>query len=187
MCSGLEELTSSLSRNPLATRGLGKTVEVDELSFSRRKFEVTCVGLHPQQWVFGGICSECFLYTVWNRTVETLLDTNRACIRFDTTTISNVWRAYDGIVNLPGINILHLTVNHSQNFVDPVSGAHTQTIEMCIRDRPTCCRWRRLDKSRAKWNQGNGVVLVVRFVSTEYQLNYDIVIFLVAFVCCHYW
>jgi hypothetical protein len=45
-----------------------------------------------------------------------------------TTVMPDLWRAYGGIQNLPqGYN--HMTVNHSLNFVDPHTGAHTQNIE----------------------------------------------------------
>ena len=37
-----------------------------------------------------------------------------------------MWRAYDGI-DLHGYR--HPTVNHSENFVDPVSGAHRNNVE----------------------------------------------------------
>ncbi|KAK0417512.1 hypothetical protein QR680_013056 [Steinernema hermaphroditum] len=38
------------------------------------------------------------------------------------------WRAYDGITRLPE-GYSHETVIHERNFVDPVTGAHTQSIE----------------------------------------------------------
>ena len=44
-----------------------------------------------------------------------------------TTIISDQWRAYNAISSLPGI--IHQTVNHSLNFVDPETGASTQRIE----------------------------------------------------------
>ncbi|HEX4851702.1 MAG TPA: transposase [Puia sp.] len=40
--------------------------------------------------------------------------------------ISDQWRAYNTIANH---GFTHLNVNHSKNFVDPDTGAHTQTIE----------------------------------------------------------
>ena len=47
----------------------------------------------------------------------------------NTTIYSDQWRAYNGIGELQGYNYQHLTVNHTVNFVDPISGAHTNTIE----------------------------------------------------------
>jgi len=45
--------------------------------------------------------------------------------------LSDEWRAYRGIQNMGmGMNMVHSTVNHTYNlnFVDPVTGTHTQTI-----------------------------------------------------------
>ena len=40
-----------------------------------------------------------------------------------------MWAAYRQIPNLPGFNYTHLTVNHSENFVNPITGAHSQNVE----------------------------------------------------------
>jgi len=43
---------------------------------------------------------------------------------------SDCWKAYD---RLNEYGYLHETVNHSENFIDPESRAHTQTIEFSWR------------------------------------------------------
>jgi len=42
--------------------------------------------------------------------------------------VSDKWRAYAGIPNLPG-NYQYMTVYHSQNFVNLVTGEHTNHVE----------------------------------------------------------
>ena len=121
VCAGI------LVNNPVIIGGPGTTVEIDESSFTRRKNNIGAV--LPQQWVFGGICRktrECFMYTVPDRTAATLLPIITQAILPGTTVLSDQWRAYNGIAAL---GYAHNTVNHSQNFVDPATGAHTQNIE----------------------------------------------------------
>ncbi len=42
--------------------------------------------------------------------------------------MSDEWKAYCDI-GAPGSGYTHLTVNHSKNFVNPTTGAHSQRIE----------------------------------------------------------
>lgn len=42
--------------------------------------------------------------------------------------VSDEWAGYRGIPNIPG-NYTHQTVNHSQNFVNSVTGKHIQNVE----------------------------------------------------------
>lgn len=107
--------------------GSGTTVEIDESKFGRMKYHKG--RFIEGQWVFGGICREtkaCFLVPVERRDKDTLLPIIRAQILPGTRVISDMWKAYD-CLNDEGFQ--HLTVNHSLNFVDPDTGAHTQGIE----------------------------------------------------------
>lgn len=130
-CSYMREICAfDIMNNPVMIGGPGTTVEIDETLYSRRKYNR---GRQlPEQWVFGGICretKECFLYAVPNRTRETLFSCITANIKPRTKILSDCWRAYGGIGNLEGFEFEHLTVNHSENFVDTDTGAHTQMIE----------------------------------------------------------
>ena len=79
--------------------------------------------------MFGGIergTSNAFMVVVPDRTKQTLMPIIQTYIRPGTTVISDEWRAYFD-VGISGYT--HQTVNHSENFVDPVTGAHTQSVE----------------------------------------------------------
>ncbi|CAF1326215.1 unnamed protein product [Rotaria sordida] len=58
-----------------------------------------------------------------------------------TTIHSDEWKAYNGLRNNP--NYIHVTVNHSASFVDPVTGVHTQNIENT---------WMRIKRKQKKQN-----------------------------------
>ena len=112
--------------------GPGTTVEIDESKFGKIKYHQ---GRKIEgKWVFGGLCREtkaCFLVPVERRDKETLLPIIRAQILPGTRVMSDLWRPYDCLKD-EGYD--HLTVNHSLNFVDPDTCAHTQDIENTWRE-----------------------------------------------------
>lgn len=102
-------------------------VEIDESKFGKRKYNR---GHHVEgQWVFGGVertTGKFFLVPVEKRDKETLIPIIQKYILPGTTIISDCLAAYD---ELKDIGFDHYTVNHSENFVDPITGAHTNQIK----------------------------------------------------------
>ncbi|GFR10848.1 putative transposase-like protein [Trichonephila clavata] len=122
--------------------GEGKTVEVDESKIGKRKYNRG--HFVEGQWVFGGVEREtgrCFLVAVHDRTAETLLGLIESWIEPGTTVISDCWKSYERLSER-GYN--HLTVNHSLEFVDSETGAHTNTIEVT---------WRHFKASLPEYNR----------------------------------
>jgi hypothetical protein len=86
-----------------------------------------------QVWLFGGCergnAENCFIIEVEHRDRDTLRPLICQFIRRNTTIVTDCWLAYQGLETW-GMGYTHLTVNHSQNFVNPLNpDAHTQTIE----------------------------------------------------------
>jgi transposase-like protein len=125
-----EVCADTLLNNPVAIGGPNRTVEIDESLFTRHKSHQG--RLMPQLWVFGGTCrdtGECFMFPIADRSAATLIPVITQHILPGTTIVSDLWRAYNNIPTIPGMNYTHETVNHSENFVDPNTGANTQRIE----------------------------------------------------------
>jgi len=108
----------------LVLGGVGTVVQIDESVMVRSKYYR---GHHRwQRWVFGvynrssakGTSSLCL--------ARTLLPIIQCVVAPSTTIWSDEWRAYAGLV---GLGYVHQTVNHSQNFTDPVSGVCTNHVE----------------------------------------------------------
>ncbi|XP_028416130.1 uncharacterized protein LOC114543892 [Dendronephthya gigantea] len=106
--------------------GPGKTVQIDESKFGKRK----CHRGHrvEGQWVFGGIEEESrrsFMVAVDKRHEATLLPLIKKHIAKETTIVSDCWKAYSKL-ELNGYQ--HRLVNHSKEFVNE-DGFHTNKIE----------------------------------------------------------
>ena len=106
-------------------------VEVDETKYFHRKYARGA--WHEGHWVVGGIergnPKNAFLVEVPNRRAETLLPIIQEHCELGSVISTDQWGAYNTIANLPQ-GYGHITVNHSENFVDPGNpDAHTQSIE----------------------------------------------------------
>ena len=83
-------------------------------------------------WVFGIVDisfkpSVGFMEIVENRGAEILLPIIQSVVRPGSIVHSDEWRSYRQIQGRTGLS--HRTVNHSINFVEPITGVHTQNIE----------------------------------------------------------
>ncbi|KCZ81666.1 hypothetical protein H312_00844, partial [Anncaliia algerae PRA339] len=120
----LQKLSYVIMRDELNDKigGPGHVVEIDESKFSKRKYQVGRIVMSP--WVVGGIdinTKECFFVEVINRSADTLKRIILERIHPGTLIITDEWRGYWGLENM---GYFHLTVNHSENFVCPNTGAN---------------------------------------------------------------
>jgi transposase-like protein len=110
--------------------GRGKVVEIDEILVAKIKYHRGSGLGRKQIWLFGlverGEGGRCYLTMVPNRKAETLLRVIFDHVKPHTTIVSDSWSSYNKLTHL---NYRHLTVNHSVNFLDPETGAHTNKIE----------------------------------------------------------
>ena len=114
--------------------GPGYNVEIDETIMSKRKNNSGRV--LPEIWVFGGVCRETgerFALQVPDRSAMTLIPIIQKYVAPFSTIHTDCWKSYNTLSTLPQFYI-HKTVNHSKNFIDPVTGSHTQNVERMWRE-----------------------------------------------------
>ena len=119
---------SALKEEDTVIGGAGITVEIDETKLGKRKYhrghQVDGV------WVLVGIeklpHGKIFLVAVDNRSQRTLLRIIQQHVHPDSEIETDLWKGYSG---LSSAGFVHRTVNHSQTFVDPLTGACTNTGE----------------------------------------------------------
>lgn len=123
-----ELLADSLDEEQIIIGGDGVLVQVDETKLGKRKYNRG----HRVEgvWVIGGVElteeRKVFLKIIETRDSETISNVLLNYVSVGSTLITDCWRGY---VDLQRLGYHHQTVNHSQTFVDPISGACTNTIE----------------------------------------------------------
>ena len=120
-----------LLQSPIELGGPGKTVQIDESLFKHKPKYHRGTGPQTEKWVFGIVDTSYqpalgYMELVDQRDASTLLPIIMAHVLPGTTIHSDEWRAYS---SLASHGFTHSTVNHSLNFVDPISGTHTQHVE----------------------------------------------------------
>ena len=89
--------------------------------------------LDDEIWVLGMVDTSTspavgYMEVVPQRNAATLLPIIQSNTQPGTVIHSDQWRAYNQVNTLPNV-ASHSTVNHSIEFVDPVTGTHTQNVE----------------------------------------------------------
>ena len=119
----------SLDELDFCIGGEGVEVELDESKFGKRKYNRG----HAVEgvWVLGGVerTSErkVFLVSVHDRSQETLEDVISKHVFPGSIILTDLWKGYSGLSK--HFDYTHNTVNHSRNFIDPITSTHTNTIE----------------------------------------------------------
>ena len=155
-------------------------IQIDETLVSRRKNHVGRVLLH--EWIIGGIIPETkefFCQRVPDRTSNTLRRVIEKNVKFGTIIVTDCWSGYN-FLNNPNSGYFHLTVNHTYNFIDPITLCNTQSIERQWLELKTFARkhrgiarnhldsyifeyiWRKTAKRLGKLNFYDGLELLSR-------------------------
>lgn len=110
--------------------GKNKVVEVDEAKFGH----VDGITGEKGFWLFGAYDRETrrvAFEILKDRTSKSLLEAVTKTVKKGSTIVSDGWKSY-GCLSSNGYK--HLSVNHRFNYVDPDTGAHTQSVERLWRE-----------------------------------------------------
>ena len=125
----LREKVHLLYINMMQTKSLSFHVQIDESCFGKRKYNRGRTG-NGVVWVFGACDArkggDVYMVPVIRRDSNTLVPIIQSWCPPGCIINSDCWVAYN---NLDNYGFEHYTVNHSQNFVNPVTLEHTQRIE----------------------------------------------------------
>ena len=122
-----------VAQGPQMVGGPGVIVQIDECFFAgKRKYNVGRVRGIAEPWVLGIIdtaTKKVCMFQVPNRTRATLHGHIVRYVAPGSVIVTDCWAAYYTLDTIPGLNYTHETVNHTTNFVNPLTGFHTQEIE----------------------------------------------------------
>jgi hypothetical protein len=149
---GLLQIHESLMRGR-RKNNIGRRLAGDATPGARQNYGNKVVG----PWVFGMVwkradgVQEIRMFHVLRRDEATLRRIIQRHIAPGTRIVSDSWAAYRNIAAWQGFNYTHFTVNHEQNFVDPVTRAHTQRIE---------CNWGHVKTELVRRIHGTSLALL---------------------------
>ena len=120
-------------RSDIAQNLLGEgVVQIDESHFFGAKYHLGGALERDDIWVFGEIDTKTMRVVAEiceKRSADVLIPIiNDRCstVKQNSEIWSDQWKAYDSLCNY---GFIHKTINHSENFVDPITKVNTQKIE----------------------------------------------------------
>ncbi|KAG0428919.1 hypothetical protein DMUE_5783, partial [Dictyocoela muelleri] len=120
-----KKISEFVENNRRQLGGILKEIQIDETYWAKRKYNVGDLG--KQIWIWGAIefkSGYCYCEVVENRKNITLMPIIQKQIKNKSYIVSDKWAGYNQIQNN-----YRDAVNHTYNFVDPVTKANTQKIE----------------------------------------------------------
>ena len=114
--------------------GNNQIVNIDEAVLLKRKYQRGRTV--PTVWMLGGydtLSKKAFLHIVPDRKRDTVIPIIKKYVEEKSIIHTDKFVIYDCLNDLVNDNnekiYIHRNVNHSENFVDPITGVHTQFIE----------------------------------------------------------
>lgn len=160
--------------------GEGVIVELDESKIGKRKYNR---GHHVEGvWILGGVertaNRRTFFVPIQERSANCLLPLISRHVLPGSIIYTDLWRGYLGIEEELGLR--HFTVNHSESFVNPITGVHTNTIEgtwnglkICIGPRSRVRDGMEMRLSEFQWRRCNENSLWDSFLNLLKDIHYD--------------
>lgn len=118
--------------NPIRLGGIGKTVQVDETKLNYNVKSHRGRGPEAPDWALTMVDisttpARGFAKMISDRSAETLISNIEQVVRPRTHIQTDEWAGYRPLSQM---NIFsHSTITHKYNFVDPITGVHTQQVE----------------------------------------------------------
>lgn len=122
-------LGDNVDKESVVVGGEDIIVEVDETKLGKRKYNKG----HRVEgvWVIAGVERtferKIFVQEVENRNEETITNILKVYLKPGSIVYTDGWKPYVNACKVLGLR--HQTVNHSKNYVNPIDGTHTNTIE----------------------------------------------------------
>lgn len=174
-----ELIASSLEVDDTVIGGPGIVVEIDESKFGKRKYNRG----HRVEgvWIVGGVERtrerKSFLVQVKDRKADILTYIITKHVREGSIIYTDLWKGYN---RLSRSGYEHSTVNHSENFKDPVTGTHTNTIEgtwngLKMQIKPRCRVKDKIDDHLLEflWRRKNSKNLWEGFINALKDAHYE--------------